>query len=81
MKFKITDAKEDGQNETIRAIKPPKDHDGYAVVAEGKVMAVCKYYGRATVLAARFNGFVSTPAACAKAGYIPSATLLDTQKK
>lgn len=71
LKWRITDDKPGGNTLALAAINPPGGHDGYAVVSDGRVVAVCKYYGRAVELCGRFSAaFVCNKTACLKNGYI-----------
>lgn len=89
MNLLITDEHEGGSNKMLASIRPPGGHPGYVVVANGEIHAVCKFYGRACVLAASVGGFVTTPDACAKHGYrrvsqkrlSPSSLEIETQNQ
>lgn len=68
---KITDTREGGATHSLRDIRPPGGHPGYAVVvvAEKRVLAVCKYYGRACEVAGKSGAVVVPATSCEKLGY------------
>lgn len=81
LKWRITDDKPGGCSKALKAINPPGGHDGYAVVSEGRVVAVCKFYGRALDLAGKIGGYVSSRSACLKLGYIKAGGPAPTKTK